>query len=68
MKKLIPILLILAACTTDPVFMRHPETGQTVQCGPYDSGGVKATAAALHEAQCIQDYKEQGFVRVPSNS
>jgi hypothetical protein len=62
----VPLILLLAACSsTVPVKMRHPKTGQVVQCGPYDTSGMRHIAAAQHEAQCIQDYKEQGYVRVP---
>ncbi len=59
--------LPLAACTsTEGVHLKHPETGQTVQCGPYsyaESG--EAEPAALRQNQCIEDYKEQGYQRSP---
>lgn len=62
----LPILLLLAACVaTDPVILKHPKTGQTVQCGPYSGRGEGPGAAVMHEIQCIQDFKEQGFIRVP---
>ncbi len=62
------LVFLLASCTTTkPVFLTHPKTGATVQCGPYPTRGLaKPMAAAMHETQCIQDYKEQGYVRVPS--
>ena len=63
------LVFLLASCasTTKPVFLTHPKTGATVQCGPYPTRGLaKPMAAAMHETQCIQDYKEQGYVRVPS--
>ena len=59
------LLLLLAACGTTPVVMVNPETGATVQCGPYRTGSysIGSDAAAAREAQCIRDYKEQGYVR-----
>ena len=55
-------LLVLAACTT-PIKMRNPATGAVAQCGPYRYSGLQAQASAFREAQCIRDYKEQGYVR-----
>lgn len=35
-------MLALAACAyTDPILLRHPETGKIVQCGPYPTGGIQ---------------------------
>jgi hypothetical protein len=59
-------LALLACVHTDPVYMRNATTGKVVVCGPYRNNGVNAEPAATHERQCIQDYKEQGFVRVPA--
>ncbi len=60
------LVFLFAGCalTTQPVFMGNPQTGATVQCGPYDKRGDNAIAAAMHETQCIQDWKEQGYVRI----
>lgn len=55
------LLAALAACST--VEMRHPATGQVVKCGPY-SKGANSAGDAMREAQCINDFKEQGYVRV----
>jgi len=61
--------LLVAACSqTEPVYMKNPVTGQSATCGPYKNNDLNATAAAIHEKQCIEDYKEQGFVRVPTPS
>ena len=30
---LIVMLAFVAGCQTDPVLLRHPQTGKTVQCG-----------------------------------
>lgn len=56
-------LLAVAACST-PVKMQHPSTGRVVQCGPYPNGAGQAMAGAVREAQCINDFKGQGYVRV----
>lgn len=67
---LLPALLFaaftFAGCAqTDPVHMTNPNTGVVAQCGPYTVRGLQGpVAAAQHEAQCIQDFKEQGFIRV----
>lgn len=60
------LLLVLGACSTRAVTMRHPATGATVRCGPFPTmqNYGSAQAAAMQEAQCIQDFKEQGYVRV----
>ncbi len=60
------LCLFAAACSTDPVYLKHTKSGQIVQCGPFPSRGMQATAAALHESQCINDYQRQGYERVPS--
>ena len=64
---LITALLVgLIGCAAEPVFLKHPGTGQTAKCGPYyDTFGRTGVAEAMREAQCIQDYKDQGFVRAP---
>lgn len=58
-------LITLAGCQSEPIFLRHPD-GRTVQCGPFAERGVHGqAAAAMREAQCIEDYKQQGYQRVP---
>ena len=59
---LLATVVALGACT-EAVILRHPETGNTVKCGPYSESSV---ANSMREVQCIQDYKEQGYMRVPS--
>jgi len=57
------LALALAACTTNPVTLRHVD-GRTVQCGPYPTRGYDGnTAAAIREAKCIDDFTAQGFRR-----
>ena len=61
----VPLVLgILGGCSSAPVHLKHPDTGEMAQCGPYLSTGMAATGGALREAQCINDYKEQGYLRV----
>ncbi len=60
------LCLFAAGCSTAPVYLKHTQSGQIVQCGPFPTGGVQAAAGALHENQCITDYQRQGYERVPS--
>lgn len=63
-------VVVLGACGTvqsDPVYLRHTETGEIVRCGPYSTLGVnRALAAAEFERNCVADYREQGYLRVPA--
>ena len=65
---LIGILTVLILCgcrtTTHPVSLRNPQTGSTVQCGPYDEKSMTAEMAANKRDACIQDYERQGYERV----
>ena len=57
---------LLCGCT-DAVYMRNA-SGETVKCGSvYTSlaGDFESMGIAARESQCIQDYKDQGFRRVP---
>lgn len=58
-------LVILIAGCTQTVYMKNQKTSEVVECGPYQAGGIPALAGAMREAQCIRDYKEQGYVRTP---
>lgn len=58
-------LVLLSGCTTSAVTMQNPQTAEVVRCGPYSNLGIAGLATPQREAQCIQDYKERGFVRVP---
>jgi hypothetical protein len=57
--------LALGACADGRTYMKNPTTGQVVTCGTRHPYTVVESAVEQREAQCIQDYKEQGFVRVP---
>ena len=67
----LPILVVGCGTQTEPVYLKNSSTGEVVQCGPYGNdpsiyGTNVPQAVAMREAQCIRDYKEQGFVRVPT--
>lgn len=64
MRRLVLLGVLLVAACTSPVMMRNPQTGATAQCGPYSNTGIVAASSAQREAQCIRDFKEQGYVRV----
>ena len=64
---LILVVAFLAACmpfATEPVFLKHPQTNETAQCGPYGYRDLTATAAALREEKCINDFQRQGYIRL----
>ena len=63
MWRIVPLLLVLTACTS-AIELRHPDTGQTATCGPYNTVGFAGIANAQREAKCIDDYQRQGYVRV----
>jgi len=70
MRYFLAVLLMsafLGACgTIDAVTLKHPVTGEIVQCGPHTGLGRSAFAVTAQlQRGCIQDYKEQGFQRVP---
>lgn len=54
---------VFAGCTTTAVTLRHAD-GRTVLCGPYPATGLPATAGALRERGCIEDFHRQGFLRI----
>ena len=58
---------LLCGCT-DAVYMRNA-SGEIVKCGSVYTGlagDFELMGIAARESQCIQDYKDQGFIRVPS--
>ncbi len=62
-------LLLVGCASVEAAYLKHPQTGQVVQCGPYTYVILRAfdgPALAARQRQCIEDYKEQRFVRVPS--
>ena len=61
------VLLVLAGCTyTQPVMLVHPQTAETVQCGPYEGPFAYGKQwAYLQEESCIDHYRRRGYERVP---
>ena len=64
---LVTVFGLLAACTST-VTLRHPQTGATVECGPYYSAGLYYGRATERERTCVYDYQRQGYERVPGGS
>ena len=62
---LVPAVLLAACTTTQPVYLRHPQTGQTATCGPYNEDPVTASITLSRETRCITDYQRQGYERIP---
>ncbi len=50
----------LAACTPQIIFMKDPQTGKVVQCGP----DAERTAAR----ECADNYRARGWVETPHAS
>ncbi len=71
MKRIILVALafLVAACAfTGVVYLKNPQTGQTVQCGPYTRyGNIPAAqeASIMDLRRCVGDYQRQGYERVP---
>jgi hypothetical protein len=49
----------LTGCQSDSVRLRHPQTGEVAQCGPY--GQMSSETAAATREQCISEYKQKGY-------
>lgn len=65
--RVIALLWLLCAMFTgcsSAIELRHPD-GRRAQCGPYHVGGGMQFALAEREARCLDDYRRQGFERVP---
>lgn len=66
-----PFLLVLSAavfvagCSTSPVRLQHPRTGQIAVCGPYPATGIPSISTPGREARCIGDFQRQGYERLP---
>jgi hypothetical protein len=59
-------LVGLTACTTESIYMKNPASGEVAECGGHPLAfPIYATIAATHDADCVRDYKEQGWLRVP---
>lgn len=58
--------LVLAGCADSTTYLKNEKTGQVVKCGDQHAVTLAESAIQAREAQCIEDYKQQGYVRVPS--
>ena len=65
MKKLLFVALLLGGCANSTTYLKNEKTGEVVTCGGTHAVTLAEGAIQAREAQCIQDYKERGFVRVP---
>jgi len=62
--KYLTILLVLgmlAGCG-HTTYLKHPETGETVKCGPYSTTDLSGEGA-IREMHCIDDFQRMGYVR-----
>jgi hypothetical protein len=58
------VLAVLTGCANSRTYLKNPATGEVVKCGSLHPVTLAEWAVQNREAQCITDYKEQGFVRV----
>lgn len=58
-------LILLSGCADSTVYLKNQQTSEVVKCGGVHAVTLAESAIQQREAQCIQDYKERGFVRVP---
>lgn len=65
MKMLIPLCLLLSGCIDSSVYLKNPTTGNVVKCGSLHGTSWFESNVQANDFQCIQDYKEQGYIRVP---
>ena len=62
------VFLVAACASSEVVYLKNPQTSQTVQCGPYTKYGniPAANETTLQELRyCVNDYQRQGYIRVP---
>lgn len=57
-------MVAVAACANSRTYLKNPATGEVVKCGSVHPVTLAEWAVQNREAQCISDFKEQGFVRV----
>lgn len=69
--RLIPIvlLLFLAGCAvwgkTEVIRLANPESGDTVECGPYaHKGDVDKMLALSRLRRCVEEHEAKGYERV----
>ena len=64
------LLIILALCAIggcldSTTYLKNEKTGQVVTCGGSHVLSYTEAAIQRREALCIEDYRQQGYVRVP---
>ena len=52
---------ILAGCS-NTTYLKHPNTGETVKCGPYSTTDLSGEGAIM-EMHCIDDFQRMCYVR-----
>ncbi len=63
---LIGAALMLTGCVHSGALMRHPDMGKTVECGLGVWGSpLLSMTVESRERDCINDYRLQGYERVP---
>lgn len=60
------MFLLVSGCADSTTYLKNQQTGEIVRCGGMHAVTLAESAIQRREAQCIQDYKERGFVRVAS--
>lgn len=66
MRRSVALVLLgaLSACSTETIYMKNRVTGEAAVCGDHSMAfPIYATIAATHDQECVQNYKDQGFVR-----
>ncbi len=58
---IISFLVLIYGCYSQPIFLKHPTTGEVTKCGPY---GMQDHTELARENRCIDDYKSRGFQRI----
>jgi hypothetical protein len=57
--------VLLAACTSDAVYLRDPKTGTTAQCGPYQRFfTANGENVVIREQKCISAYEQDGYQKI----
>ena len=59
------ISLLTVGCADSTTYLKNEKTGQIVKCGGAHAVTLAESAIQAREAECIEDYKQQGYVRVP---
>ena len=59
------VSLTLAACTDSKTYLKNESVGEVVTCGSFHPiAPVVEWVVKKHESECVQNYKEQGYVPV----